>query len=60
MKLKPCKSDGTGTHSLLIEATHLVLGPNQAQAADVSLQKEFNEKQRDGQEVVLFREVHIP
>ena len=48
MKLKPCKSDGTWTHSLLIETTHLVSVPNKAQVPDVSLQKEFSEKQRDG------------
>ena len=35
------------TLSLPNEITHLVSGPNEAQALDVSLQKESNERQSD-------------
>ena len=35
------------TPSLPTEITHLVSGPNKAQALDVSLQKESNERQSD-------------
>ena len=34
---------------------YLVLGPNEAQVLDASLQKEFSESQSDRQEVDLFR-----
>lgn len=35
-------------------------GLNEAQFLYVSPQKEFSEKQNDGQEVNLFREIYIP
>ena len=36
------------TCSLPTEITHMVSGLNEAQALDVSLQKEFSERQSDG------------
>ena len=56
---KPCISDWdlnpggwdsnpAKTPSLPTEITHLVLGLNEAQVLDVSLQKEFSERQSDG------------
>ena len=36
------------THGLLIEIRHLVSGLNETQVLNVSLQKEFSERQSDG------------
>ena len=44
--MKPCNSDWD--LNLLTEITHLVSGLNEAQVLDVSLWKEFSEKQNDG------------
>ena len=40
-------SNPAKTHSLPTEVTHLVSGLNEAQVLDVSLQKEFSERQSD-------------
>ena len=56
---QPLRHQGS-PHGLLIEITHLVPGLNEAQVLDVSLQKEFNERQSDRLEVDLFREKHTP
>ena len=40
-------SNAAKTHSLPTETTHLVLGLNEAQILDVSLQKEFTERPSD-------------
>ena len=40
-------SNPAKTHGLPVEITHLVSGLNEAQVLDVSLQKEFSERQRD-------------
>ena len=55
-------SKDTCTHGLLTEIIHLVSGLNKAQFLDVSLQKEFSERQSDREEVDLFRfrEKHTP
>ena len=45
---------GTGTHGLLTEIPYLFSGLNEAQVLDVSLQKEFSERQSDKQEVGLL------
>ena len=51
---------GLEPHCLLIEITHLVSGLNEALVLDVSLQKEFSERQSDRSEVGLFRQIHTP
>ena len=40
-------SNPAKTHGLPTEITHLVSGLNEAQVLDVSLQKEFSERQSD-------------
>ena len=46
--LNPAKTQvGTWTHSLLTEITYLAPELNEAQVLDVSLQKEFSERQSD-------------
>ena len=45
-----------GQNSLSCEIIHLVSGPNEAQALDVSSQKEFSERQSGREEVDLFKE----
>ena len=46
--------------SHLTEITHLASGLNEALVLDVSLQKEFSERQNDRLEVDLFREKQAP
>ena len=56
--LKPHNSDGTQTHCLLIEISHLVSGLKEV--LYVSAQKEFRKKQSDKYQMDLFRAIHIP
>ena len=48
-------SNPAKTHSLPTEIIYLASAFNEAQFFNISLQKEFSEKQSDRQEVVLFR-----
>ena len=49
LELEPtCRdSNRAKTHGLLTEITYLISGLNEAQVLDVSLQKEFGERQSD-------------
>ena len=47
-------------HSLPTEVTDLVSGSDKAQVHDISLQKEFSERQSNRWKVNLFREKQTP
>ena len=62
LELEPMCQDSNParTHGLPTEITLLVSGPDEAQVLDVSLQKEFSEKQSMSKKGILFREKHTP